>query len=190
MQKQNKYQLIIISILSFSFGIIFIVVLKKYSHFLLSETISIEINPFDILGMSLTFFVAFYVTRKLTRDNEREKAEKELLISYFKDFRNELKETIDKILEENLFDTTYTKSKMKILRKTLLSNINLSLSHSFIDENSNTSKNLTEYLTDLWELTTDKPAQDKIEITKQDVMKKLIKIDEEIFKIILEINKK
>jgi len=190
MQMKNKYQLILTSILSFSIGIIITILFKKYSIFSLSNSINVEVNPFDVLGMALTFFVAFYVTRKLTKDNEREKAEKELLISYFKDFRNNLKETINRILEEELFDTIDTKSKLKILRKTLLSNINLSESYSFIDKNSNISKNLTEYLTDLWELSTDKPRPDKMEITKQDIMKKLIQIDEEIFKIILEINKK
>ena len=190
MQWKDKYHIIIASILSFSFGVVLVVVLKRYSHFLLSETINVEINPLDVLGMGLTFFVAVYVTRKLTKDNEREKAEKELLIDYFKDFRDELKEVIDKVLEENMFDTTYAKSKMKILRKTLLSNIELSLKYSFIKESSSSSKNLTEYLTDLWELTTDRPEQGKMEIIKQEVMKKLIKIDEEIFEIILEINKK
>ncbi len=190
----QRIKFFLTAIISFGAGIVITIFLKKWSALYISNEVSIKLNPFEIISIGVTVLLAIYITRKLSKDNDIDKSQKELLISYFDDFKNEASIKVSNILKKNAFNKTETKSALKILRKRLKSIIELADDYSFIEKNSDLTKKTKEKLTDIWEILTDTPKrgadQTLIEEKKQAVEKNMIEIYELIFKITFEINKK
>jgi len=190
----QRIKFFLTAIISFGAGIVITIFLKKWSALYISNEVSIKLNPFEIISIGVTVLLAIYITRKLSKDNDIDKSQKELLISYFDDFKNEASIKVSNILKKNAFNKTETKSALKILRKRLKSIIELAEDYSFIEKNSDLTKKTKEKLTDIWEILTDTPKrgadQTLIEEKKQAVEKNMIEIYELIFKITFEINKK
>lgn len=180
--------------ISFGTGVIVTILLKKWSVLHISNEVGLKLNPFEIISIIVTVLLAIYITRKLSKDNEIDKSQKQLLIDYFYDFRKKASITISNILEKNAFDTIETKSALKILRKTLQSIIDLAENYSFIEKNSDLTQQIKEKLTDIWEILTDTPKRGEdetnIEEKKQLVEKYMIEIYKLIFQINFEISKK
>ena len=190
----QRIKFFLTAIISFGAGIVITIFLKKWSALYISNEVSIKLNPFEIISIGVTVLLAIYITRKLSKDNDIDKSQKELLISYFDDFKNEASIKVSNILKKNAFNKTETKSALKILRKRLKSIIELAEDYSFVEKNSDLTKKTKEKLTDIWEILTDTPKrgadQTLIEEKKQAVEKNMIEIYELIFKITFEINKK
>jgi len=190
----QRIKFFLTAIISFGAGIVITIFLKKWSALYISNEVSIKLNPFEIISIGVTVLLAIYITRKLSKDNDIDKSQKELLISYFDDFKNEASIKVSNILKKNAFNKTETKSALKILRKRLKSIIELAEDYSFVEKNSDITKKTKEKLTDIWEILTDTPKrgadQTLIEEKKQAVEKNMIEIYELIFKITFEINKK
>ncbi|MEI7583083.1 hypothetical protein [Runella sp.] len=107
-------------ILCFIFGVLIGVCLnlliKKYTTLYIQSDVSFEINPLEIFSILINSFLAIYITRNLSKKNDLEKSEKELIISYIKEFQIEYSFKINKLLESENFETPTTNSCFKTLR--------------------------------------------------------------------------
>lgn len=181
---------LLIGIILFIFGFYSAVFVELVMPFNFSETITIVVNPLSILSIIATVLLAFYITRVLTQQNEKDNQEKRLLIEYFKDFKIQLDVKTNKILDQNKFNSSLNVSEFKFLRAKLYSSIELAKHQNFV--NKEISVELHKTLTNIWELLTDESHYEEQGLKqehKSSVCSQLIKIDELIFKIIVEINK-
>jgi len=178
--------------------------IKKWTVLNVNNQVNIEINPLEILSLGITVLLAIYVTRTLSKKNDLEKNEKDLLINYLSEFKLLCNSKISKLLLNDNFDTPETKSDMKILRKKINSIIELAKEYKFIEENDTLATELNNKVRDIWELLTDcpekvpsrasKPVKDGIERIRLEQVNKveaaLIDIERLIFKITMKINNK
>ncbi|MBK6263605.1 hypothetical protein JKA74_01055 [Marivirga sp. S37H4] len=178
--------------------------IKKWTVLSVNNQVNIEINPLEILTLGITVMLAIYVTRTLSKKNDLEKNEKDLLINYLSEFKLLCNSKISKLLLNDNFDTPETKSDMKILRKKINSIIELAKEYKFIEENDTLATELNNKVRDIWELLTDCPekvtsrasktVKDGIERIRLEQVNKveaaLIDIERLIFKITMKINNK
>jgi len=178
--------------------------IKKWTVLNVNNQVNIEINPLEILSLGITVLLAIYVTRTLSKKNDLEKNEKDLLINYLSEFKLLCNSKISKLLLNDNFDTPETKSDMKILRKKINSIIELAKEYKFIEENDTLATELNNKVRDIWELLTDCPekvtsrasktVKDGIERIRLEQVNKveaaLIDIERLIFKITMKINNK
>lgn len=182
---------ILYGIVLFTLGFYANIIATNYLPFNFSKTINLTVNPSSIFSILITVALAYYVTRVLSQQNEQEKQEKYILIDYFKDFQKQCITTIYKILDCNEFNSALTISEFKFLRQKLHSSIELAKLQKFVNENI--SSKLHSKLTDIWELLTDESHYDTLGLKQEHkslVRTQMIIIDELIFKIIVEINRK
>lgn len=202
MHRYIKYSLV--SLIAFLGGFYVCILIKKISSLSISNSINFEVNPLEVFSVIITVLLAIYVTRTLSKQNDKEKEEKLLLVKYFKDLKDLINFKLEKILEQENYDTQITKSDLKVLRKKLNSFIQLAEKYKFIQANDEISVKLKENLTDIWELLTDTPKKvngrantevkqgiESIRIErKSSVETKVVMIDELIFELIIKINEK
>lgn len=195
---------IILGILFFIIGFYSSILIKKWTVLTINEEINFEINPFEILTLSITIFLAIYVTRILSKKNDLEKNEKELLINYLTEFKNLTNNKINYILSKDNFDTPETKSDLKIIRKKINTILTLASEYNFITDTESLSTDLNNKVRDIWELLTDCPekvtgransvVKNGIERIRLEQVNKvevgLIDIEKIIFKLTMKINKK
>lgn len=155
MQKNNKIG--IASILGFAAGIIFIIIFKKYSTLYFANDVSFEINPLEIFSIGINVFLAIYITSTLSKKNDQEKSEKELIINYLKDFQLEYNTKTNKLLECEDFETPLTNSCFKTLRIRINSTLALAEENSLINNNDETVSKIRQKISEIWELFTDTP---------------------------------
>lgn len=155
MQRYNK--IAIASILGFAAGIMFIIFFKKYSALYFANDVSFEINPLEIFSIGVNIFLAVYITRTLSKKNDQEKSEKELIINYLKDFQLEYNTKTNKLLECEDFETPLTNSCFKTLRTRINSILALAEENSIIANNDETASKIRQKISDIWELFTDTP---------------------------------
>lgn len=196
-----------IALISFVLGGVFCILIKKMSAFSIDTSISIELNPLDIASFIITVGLAYYISKVLTKQNEKEKEEKLLISKSISKFQIELDKGIHDILERNEFNTVFSRSKFKILRSKLSSIVKTAEKYELIDKNIGASVSLKEELTNIWELftntvipaelagertTSTTPSDREVEIIAINTSTelKLIKMNELIFEFIIEINKK
>lgn len=190
----HKSLIILLHIISFVTGFLFCIVLRKYSSFYISNQVSIEINPFDLVSLIVTLLIAIYAGRILTKQNEYETSEKELLIQYITDFKNLLKQKIDHIIENDITDDKIINCELKILRSKLNSIISIAEDYNFIlNQNNGKANQVKEKLKDIWELLTDPPKSSNDNyflIRKTDVTQNSLQIEKLLFDLTIEIYKK
>lgn len=202
MQKNNK--IAIVSILGFVAGIIFIIFFKKYSTLYFANDVSFEINPLEIFSIGVNIFLAIYITRTLSKKNDQEKSEKELIINYLKDFQLEYNTKTNKLLECEDFETPLTNSCFKTLRTRVKSIIGLAEENSIIASNDETAYKIKQKISEIWELFTDTPrtantranqaTKDGILTLRLEKIGKIetasIDLDKLIFQLAMKINRK
>jgi len=195
---------LIIASFSFLTGFYFCILIKRYTVLTLNPQASIEINPLEIITTAITIFLAIYVTRTLGKQNDLEKNEKELLIEYLSEFKKLTSEKIYSILKEENFDTSKTKSDLKILRKKASSIINLGTTFNYFDKTDVLATELNDRVRDIWELLTDCPkkingratvsVKEGVERLRLEQINKvemaLIDIEQIVFNLTMKINKK
>lgn len=155
MQKNTK--LIIGCIICFILGVLVTILLKKYSTLYLANDVSFEINPLEIFTIIINVFLAIYITRTLSKMNDQEKSEKELIISYLKDFQMEYNSKVNKLLECDDFETPLTNSCFKTLRTRVNSILALAEENKIIDSNDEKASSIRQKISEIWELFTDTP---------------------------------
>lgn len=159
MQKYNK--IVIAAILGFASGIIFIIFFKKRTTLFFANDVSFEINPLEIFSIGANVFLAIYITRTLSKKNDQEKSEKELVINYLKDFQLEYKSKTNKLLECEDFETPLTNSCFKTLRMRINSILALAEENMIIEDNDETASKIKQKISEIWELFTDTPRTPK-----------------------------
>lgn len=201
---KNHLKEIIFGVVGITVGYWFCLLSKKYSNLSIADEVSIEINPFEILTLTATIVLAIYVTRTLNKSNEKEKGEKELLISYLKELKTTISNKTSQILEQDKIDSPDTNSQLKILRQKVDSIIKLGEEFGFIASNDETSRQLQEYIKDLWEILTDCPEKtntkasaaikaglQKLRLTQVNKAEsKVIGLEKVIFQLIIKVNQK
>ena len=155
MQKYNK--IAIASIIGFAAGVMFIIIFKKYSTLYFANDVSFEINPLEIFSIGVNIFLAIYITRTLSKKNDQEKSEKELIINYLKDFQLEYNTKTNKLLDCEDFETPLTNSCFKTLRTRVNSILALAEENSIIANNDETASKIRQKISEIWELFTDTP---------------------------------
>jgi hypothetical protein len=202
MQKYNK--LAIAATLGFTAGIIFIIFFKKHTTLYFANDISFEINPLEIFSICINIFLAFYITRTLSKKNDQEKSEKELIINYLKDFQLEYNSKTRKLLECEDFDTPLTNSCFKTLRTRVNSILALAEENRIIEPNEETASKIKQKISEIWELFTDTPrsANSKVNQATREGIQTLrlekigkieaasIDLDKLIFHLAMKINRK
>jgi len=201
---KNYLKEIIISVVGIAVGYWICILSKKYSNLTIANEVAIEVNPFEIFTLIATILLAIYVTRSLNKSNEKEKGEKELLISYLKELKTTISSKTAKILEQDKIDSPETNAQLKILRQKVDTIIKLGEEFKFIDSNDKTSKQLQEYIKDLWEILTDCPEKtnikasaaikeglEKLRLTQVNKAEsKVISLEKVIFQLIMKVNQK
>lgn len=185
-------------------GFYICIIIKKFTVLKIDPTISFEINPFELFSLIVTIILAIYVARTLSKANDLEKSEKDLLINYLTNFKNEFNQKITYLLEQAEFDSVITNSNFKIIRKKIDTIISLSVEHKFIDKNETYSNELINKVRDIWELFTDTPkkangrstaaVKGDIERLRLEQVNKIemavIEIEKLLFKLTMKINRK
>lgn len=197
-------KLTIYILLSILFGVFICIVIKKFTLLSLNPNVAFEINPFEIISLIINGLLAIYITRKLAKQNDLEKTEKDLLIKYLEDFKSVFSSKIETLLLLPEFSSNLTNSNFKVIRKKIDTLINLSVEYKFTTENDEIAQNLKSKVTDIWELFTDTPqkANGKSDISIQNDIDRLrlekvnkiettvIEIEKLIFQFAMKINKK
>lgn len=202
MQKYNK--IAIASILGFAAGIMFIIFFKKYSTLYFADDVSFEINPLEIFSTGVNVFLAIYITRTLSKKNDQEKSEKEIIINYLKDFQLEYNSKTTKLLECEDFETPLTNSCFKTIRTRVNSILALAEENNIIPPNDETASKIRQKISEIWELFTDTPrtansranqaTKDGIQTLRLERIGKIeaasIDLDKLIFQLAMKINRK
>lgn len=202
MQKYNK--IVIAAILGFASGIMFIIFFKKHTKLYFANDVSFEINPLEIISIGVNIFLAIYITRTLSKKNDQEKSEKELIINYLKDFQLEYNSKTKKLLECEDFETPLTNSCFKTLRTRINSILALAEENEIIENNDGTASKIRQKITDIWELFTDTPRtansrvnqaiKDGIQTLRFEKIGKIeaasIELDKLIFQLAMKINRR
>lgn len=185
-------------------GFYICIIVKKYTVLKIDPTVSFEINPFELFSLVVTIILAIYVARTLSKANDLEKSEKDLLINYLANFKNEFNLKITQLLEQPEFDSVITNSNFKIIRKRIDSIISLSVEHRFIDKTESFSNELINKVRDIWELFTNTPkkangrstasVKGDIERLRLEQVSKIemtvIEIEKLLFQLTMKINRK
>jgi hypothetical protein len=202
MQKYNK--LVIAAIIGFASGIMFIIYFKKHTSLYFANDVSFEINPLEIFSIGVNIFLAIYITRTLSKKNDQEKSEKELIINYLKDFQLEYNSKTNKLLECEDFETPLTNSCFKTLRTRINSILALAEENKIIENNDETASKIKQKISEIWELFTDTPrtansranqaTKDGIQTLRFEKIGKIeaasIDLDKLIFQLAMKINRR
>lgn len=200
----KNYKIILPLLLGILIGVCINLLIKKYTTLYIENDVSFEINPLEVFSILINIFLAIYITRNLSKQNDLEKSEKELIINYLKDFQVEYNARINKILECADFETPITNSCFKTLRMKINSILSLAEESKLIIENEQTSLRIKQKVTDLWELFTNTPknanaranraTQEGIATLRLEQIGKieiaLIELDKLIFELAMKINRK
>lgn len=200
----KDYKLILSVIVGILIGVCLNLFIKKYSTLHIESNISFEINPLEIFSILINIFLAIYITRNLSKQNDLEKTEKELLINYLKEFQIEFSNKIDKLIESTDFETPITNSCFKTLRTRIYSILKLAEENNLTTNADETSAKIKQKISDIWELFTDTPrnasqrtnqaTKDGIAVLRLEKISKIeatsIEFDELIFQLIIKINRR
>lgn len=201
---RKYFNLVLVSIIGVISGIFLCIAVKKWTALHIDPTVSFEINPFELFSLIITTILAIYVARTITKTNDLEKSEKDLIIDYLTNFNREFREKISSLLEQQEFDTAIASSNFKIIRKRIDSVISLGVEHNFIISNDPYSVDLTNKVRDIWELFTDTPKKANGKSTaavKEDIARlrleqvnkiemAVIEIEKLLFQLIMKVNRK
>lgn len=202
MLKQSR--LIISCFAGILIGVCLNLLIKKYSSLHIDDKVGFEINPLEIFSILINVFLAIYITRNLSKLNDLEKTEKELIIGYIKDYKVEFSSKINKLLEQGNFESPITNSSFKILRTRISSILNLATEYHFITKTDETIVDINKKITEIWELFTDAPKKAnpktpnavKIDIERINLEKttrietSTVELEKLLFQLIIKINKK
>jgi hypothetical protein len=184
----KKSKIFIFFLLGFFSGIIFLILIKKFTHFLINNEINLEINPLEFISLAVNILLAIFITNTLGKKIDSEKNEKQYIIDYIQEFRNEFSNSVQNLIDNDDFDNENAKGKLKYLRqKNLLINKILK-NNNFIEESDADSMHLKPKINLIWDSFTNESENKNLRI--QQINNKRNEIDEIFFKLIFKINRK
>lgn len=126
------------------------------AQFTLSSIVDLTLDPTDILSLLVTVVLAVYVTGKLSKKNEEERAEKDLLIEDIKKFKDGFSKDLNEVLNSSVIELTRVTATFKIFRMKLNAMTNLVGEYDFREAEAKL-KSLDEKVRDIRDLLTDTP---------------------------------
>lgn len=157
MLKTNQ---IIILIVGFILGIFVTISIKKFTFFSINNSISLEINPIELISICINVLIAYYLTVVFGKKNDVDKSEKDLLIRYFEDFKKDkdliISDSTNLILSNSRNDNLIN-SQLKYLRQKLNMNLKLLVDRNFLTENHIYKQNAEAKMRNIWEKITYTP---------------------------------
>jgi len=175
------------------------------NFFSFSEAVSIQTDPVNAMGIIVNVLLAIYVTRSLTRKNEEERVEKDILIKRLDKFQNNLDENIKKFFSTGNLEFVNVVSKLKTIRKDFNSICCLLKKYYFVPGGDDLCRSIDTSIRDVKDILTDTPrsgenstgrtsvAQNEIILStenKQNIENSNMVIKELVFDLIVKINRK
>lgn len=201
---QKNLKSIIIFTVGVIVGIYSLLIIKKITNLSLESKISFQINPIEIISITINLLLALYIAQVLSKRNEQEKSQKELLINYLKEFQSDFSKKTDKLLEMQEFDVPTTNLFFKYLRSKIYSIISIAKETNLITNKNNTANSITQKVTEIWTYFTDTPkkisskanlaTREGLEALRLEKISKIesscIELDKLIYQLAIDINKK
>jgi len=201
---KNKLSSFLGLLVAFALGILagFYIFAYLFSHYELSNIVGFEIDPINGLSILANVLLVIYVTRTLTRKNEEERVEKDLLIKRLDNFQTNLGDALTRFFATEKLKFTDVTSELKTLRQDFNS-IRLLLEKYEYDNDICTG--IDNGLRDVKDYFTDTPksdgsgntdvqiSQDEISIgttSRQGIDETNMKIKGQIFDLVVLINRK
>lgn len=200
----NKIINFLFYLILFSFGLwagFYLLLLLIGNGISVSKQVNLSLNPFDLISLVVTIFLAVYVIKKLNKESEAERIEKDLLIEDLGNFKTEFGKEIIEILKQSSLKLIFVNSRLKTLRMRFHSTTNLIEKYKPLNDPSVVARLDTD-IRDVRDLLTDNPegAKGNLEISggrisleaerKSQIEAIPNKVSEGIFQIIVEINRK
>lgn len=174
------------------------------NYFSISKSASIQLDPINAISILVNIILIIYATRFLSRKNEEDRVEKDVLINYLKNFQHDLEDSLDKFFLAERLNFNDVVAKLKTLRQTINSVTGLIKKYNYNSIIDNTDicilidsciRNINDNFTNTIKSEDDNVTIDKNEISigtknRQDIEDSNLKIREMIFDLIVLINRK
>ncbi|MDB5238451.1 MAG: hypothetical protein JWM46_721 [Candidatus Kaiserbacteria bacterium] len=144
--------------------------------------LQLSLDPIEIFSIAINILLAVWILRKLSRDDDSEKVERDLIIRYFEDFDKDLMRAVRKS-SQNGVKYAFVVAALKELRIRLLRLLSLAIEQGFITNDSVCTIALPEHLKGLRKLLTTTPRKGAVEDGIRVEEGKLYFSDEHINKI-------
>lgn len=129
-------------------------------HF--AKEATIQFDPFSIISLVITLIFALFITRKLQKLDEGQRAEKELLVGYFTSFDIDFTAAVARVAKNGShFD--YVVPLMRRYRMRLQSSLHLVEQNNYLPKDSELSKALLEKMKCIVDFLTDTPQAGAVE---------------------------
>ncbi|PVH26999.1 DEAD/DEAH box helicase family protein [Sphingobacterium corticibacter] len=202
--KSSKLHLGLAFATGFAIGIISLILFKKFSEFTLQDSITLGINPVEFVAIIINVLLALYIGKTIGKQNDSDRAEKDILISSYENFGNQVDNVVREFLDTRQFDTAIVRSQFKTLRRRRQSLEDLAAKYELKTTGTEKDCPINKPLSELWELFTDSPRtvssdaskelQDDVEYVNMqkisDIESKATEVSESIFEVIISINRK
>lgn len=192
----------IIFAIGFLSAVFVLLILKNY--FSISNSASIQIDPINIISVLVNILLVIYVTRFLSRKNEEERVEKDVLITYLKSFQKDLENNLKEFFVAEKLNFNDVVANLKTLRQAFNSTASLIKKYNYDSTMNNLDicmsidlciRNINDNFTNTIKSDKDNITIDRNEISlgtknRQDIEDSNSKIREMIFDLIVLINRK
>lgn len=197
-------RIVIIILVSTLSGVYLCVIVAKVFDFTLDGKIGFEINPFELLVLLTNIYLAIYITKTLGKEHDARKSEKELLINYFLEYKNDFSGRVSELSKQSDLMSITTNANFKVLRSRITTIIGLAKESNLISSDEKLLTEIPKKISEVWELFTDAPTfaderssdgvKKEIERIRLEKISKIelnsIKIEKLIFQLILKVNNK
>lgn len=195
---------ILIFLIGIQCGFTLLSFIISFENLKISEEVGMEFNPIGFLNLIATIVLAFYVTRILSRQNNKESQDAELINNYLLSFKDDLNLRFSNLSSEDKHELIKLTSDCKIIRSRLHSICDLCDAKGLVRAENESIVQIKESVRKVWELLTDTPkkidgrankaTKDGLRTLQKEklsqVRYELVKIEQLIFKIVLEVNQK
>ncbi|MCD9855306.1 hypothetical protein LUD75_11340 [Epilithonimonas sp. JDS] len=182
---------IIYIIVGFILGILLTILFKKYSSFTFDQTISFEINPFEVFAILINCLLALYISSTLGKKIENERSQKHLIISMLDEFRKEFVLKINNFINNEDFENEVVRFEFKNFRQKNHQNMLLIEQLKLIKTDDADIDVPRDKINKLWELFTNAPESEN-NVNRLDRLQKIYSLrsdfDRAMILIIFKIN--
>lgn len=145
----------------FSF-FIFAISFKYFSLTTTNPQLSISIDPINFIGLIINTFLILLVLRNLSRKDDIEKVEREIIINHFKSFETEFCKEIHKITSSEYVDGSELASTFKRFDMSLQGVIEIAKTYS-LNQDEESIVNLLNTFSNIRELLSNTPREGEVE---------------------------
>ena len=150
------------------------------------------INPIELISILINILIAYYLTVVFGKKNDIHKSEKDLLITYFEDFRKDkdliISECSDLILNGTHNNHYVITSQLKYLRQKLNMNLTLLIERKFITQNNIIKQNAESKMKNIWEKITYTPTASQLNFNIENQLFNARTLSTDLDKLLFELN--